>query len=881
MRDLLDHASQDANQLGLTFGQALSPEQQSKLTDNIIWYVPVSVDGHTVLAPQLYLAPGKETIRSGGVIAAGNDLSLSGGSISNSGTISAGQSLNLVATQGDLDNDGGTISGKDVSLTSLAGSIHNNSLLQESQTIGGVQQNLGQQGNIIATGDARLSAAKDILFTGGNLQAGGDASLIAGGGLTLGALTAQSSENINRHHYSHQANETKNYGSSVMAGGGVTLAALGGDLTLAGSGVTAGTDALLQAKGNVALQAVTDHRYDYTRTVSKGFLSKKTITQSKDITDEIGGLIVANNNIAVSAGGDVSIAGAIDGKKNVALSSGGNLTVTALKNTEDTYYQKKKSGLIASLKGGSFSFGVGRSQNTDTNTGVTWTPSDLRAENGNLLLTSKGNTLVKGSTLSAGQNLQLNGSSVTLDDAINTLTQIQQSKSSFLGVTAGITSSSAAGKALSGKKKDPSSQGQPSISLLRTESALDVAGEQGKGLGDYMPGNVSQVLSQFGVNGNALTVQANMGFSKVKSFAQQTTHTVQGDSLNAGNTVSIIARGDNPQDGTSGAIKAVSAQINAQNIALEAQKNIKLQSDWNTLSAFSKTHSSGVSAGVSFGTSSVGPDVSVDNTRQNATKESGTAVNTSLNAQQNIALDASHGGMTLAGADLHAGQSAVLQSKGDMTLQAVTNYQSSTYNSTNHGLFTKQKDIDNNASTNETGNTIAAQNDVALSSGGNISLAGSLTGGRNVSVTAAGTVDVNALKTTAHSFKEHKTSGLTSSSENGQSKLGYGKSDDQSTVDATDWQGSLLKAAQHDLTIHSGGATTITSSSLSAGHDLGIDASSVAFKALEDTLTQQQLHKSLFIGVTAGLSPNSIAGQALQSVLGALQSSGKGSTLLR
>ncbi|MDT8870787.1 hemagglutinin repeat-containing protein [Komagataeibacter rhaeticus] len=51
----------------------------------------------------------------------------------------------------------------------------------------------------------------------------------------------------------------------------------------------------------------------------------------------------------------------------------------------------------------------------------------------------------------------------------------------------------------------------------------------------------------------------------------------------------------------------------------------------------------------------------------------------------------------------------------------------------------------------------------------------------------------------------------------------------------------------------------------------------MSFNALEDVATQTQTHKSLFIGDTTGLNPNSVVGQMVDIALSASQASGKDS----
>ncbi|MDT8870785.1 hypothetical protein RAA17_05595 [Komagataeibacter rhaeticus] len=147
MELLLDNAVSESNALDLTFGVALTASQQAALTQNIVWYVPETVDGRSVLAPKLYLAPGQATLTDGAEISATN-VSLTGSSINNTGTINASNALSLTATSGDIVNAGGTLSGGSVALAALNGSVVNEDQLNTFMVDGGKAQSLGAQGTI-------------------------------------------------------------------------------------------------------------------------------------------------------------------------------------------------------------------------------------------------------------------------------------------------------------------------------------------------------------------------------------------------------------------------------------------------------------------------------------------------------------------------------------------------------------------------------------------------------------------------------------------------------------------------------------------------------------------------------------------------------------
>ena len=671
MQTLLDNASRQSDQLGLTFGQALTSDEQSRLTDNIVWYVPVSVNGQTVLVPKLYLAPGKVKLANGGVISAGNDLSLQGGSISNSGAVASGKALNLVATQGDLVNDGGSISGGDVTLASLAGSVVNDSQLRTDQIVGGTQQTLGQQGTITASGNTRLSAAKDILFKGASLKAGGDATLVAGQNITLDALSTHGAGGVSRRHFTQTGSFVRNIGSSVMGDGTVTLAALGGDINLAGSGVMAGKDAFLQAKGNLALKAMTDEDHSYSRVVKKGFLKKKTITTSNDSTTEIGSLVGANDNILMSAGGDLSVKGTVSGGQDVTLTSGGSLSIDALKDTTTSYYQKKKSGLSFHI-GSRTSVGYGKSRETDTGDGTNWTSSMVSAGKGDLTLKAGSTATITGSSLSAGHDIGIDASSVAFRAVAQSLKQTQDSMSSYYGVSGGLTGDSVLGSVVQSALAASQAKGKGST-VLRTFNAMQGAYQLGTGLSTAVDTGFSKLFSlpsstqvsgsggsdgsSNGGSGSLVGVSVSFDMSKTRSHSEQEQSTVLGSMATAGNRLSIVARGDHPGLADDGSISAIAAQLAAKDISLDAKNNIDLEAGWNRQSALNHTTQKGLSVGVeaSVGTSGVGFSLSASGQMQRTNMEShqATAVDTVLNATNSVSLT-SGGRTTLKGAEVNA-----------------------------------------------------------------------------------------------------------------------------------------------------------------------------------------------------------------------------------
>lgn len=149
-RTLMSNAVDVAKQFDLSVGVALTPAQMASLTQDIVWLVNVTVDGHQVLEPVVYL--------------------------------SAASARNLAAS-------GATIAGKDVILTA-SGDLTNNGRIAASQNAQLMAGNLLNSGTISAGNDLSINAAQNIL-NGGTLQAGGNVSLVAGNDVLSGVSVAQ------------------------------------------------------------------------------------------------------------------------------------------------------------------------------------------------------------------------------------------------------------------------------------------------------------------------------------------------------------------------------------------------------------------------------------------------------------------------------------------------------------------------------------------------------------------------------------------------------------------------------------------------------------------------------------------------------------------
>lgn len=367
MTYLMDNAASAQQSLGLQFGVALTADQVAALNQSILWWETATINGETVMVPKVYLSPKDVTINNGSVIA-GNNVSLNGGSITNSGStllaktdlsvnsagqinntgdalIKAGGNLDLSAI-GDINNLSSTISGKTVALDSLTGNISNITLadqysLDAKSKFGNVSfsdTTLGSTAAITALDGLSLSAGKDITLTGSTLSAGSDLAMAAGGNIAVNAIQKNDaySQSGFLSGYARQtatSNETVSWqGSTISAGGGLTMQA-GNDLTVTASNVSAGNSAQLSAGNDLNLnaqQTSTNNQNGKSETHSTG-QSRTTVS--------------AGDNLVLTAGQDINAnAAGLAAEKAVGLQAGRDVNLLAEATTQgDSYHSSNKT----------------------------------------------------------------------------------------------------------------------------------------------------------------------------------------------------------------------------------------------------------------------------------------------------------------------------------------------------------------------------------------------------------------------------------------------------------------------------------------------------------------------------------------------------------
>lgn len=360
MRYLMDNAAAAQKSLGLEFGVSLSAGQLASLDKSIVWWEATTINGETVMVPKLYLSTKDVEMRDGSVIA-GNNVTLKGGNVINTGSsvmakndltidsqntlsnlnaglLHAGGDLQLSALN-DINNVSATISGKKVALESVNGDINNLTTSQlwhlDADNGKGAKKSYtetlsGPTASITSLDSLSLKAGNDITVTGANLKAGGDLLLNAWNDI---AITGN--QNVTGSAQSGFGNRWQKVdptsittvttvGSQIAAGGNMAMQA-GHDLTVTASNISAGKNAALAAGNDLNLNSATTSQNDVKgkrETHSTG-LDRTTLTSGGDLALQAGrdlnsqaAGIAADKDVTLQAGRDVNLLAAETGSGN-------------------------------------------------------------------------------------------------------------------------------------------------------------------------------------------------------------------------------------------------------------------------------------------------------------------------------------------------------------------------------------------------------------------------------------------------------------------------------------------------------------------------------------------------------------------------------------
>ncbi|WP_273543753.1 hemagglutinin repeat-containing protein [Pectobacterium carotovorum] len=358
MQKLLDNAAAAQKGMNLQLGVSLTPDQVANLSQSLVWWENIEVNGQTVLAPKLYLAQADKSNLQGSAIVANKVELNAGGSVTNSGTLKAVEllaiasgdkidnheggliksdgGLNLVALN-NITNSGSRIEGNTLQLASINGDIINQTASRDWQTtqpaslrdgIGSlVFTELGKTAEIVAGNSLMLSAGKDIRNVAATLNAGQDMALNAKGNVALEALA------LKNNHFDIEWGSTNNIKNSSTQNGlisadGVLKVVAGQDIQIDSSQLSSGSAMSLTA-GNDILLTAQDTLKDTLSHTGSGITQRRT----QDVANS---QLLSGGDLNLVAGRDVlSEAASLNAKGNATLAVGRDLNL--LSQEEETY----------------------------------------------------------------------------------------------------------------------------------------------------------------------------------------------------------------------------------------------------------------------------------------------------------------------------------------------------------------------------------------------------------------------------------------------------------------------------------------------------------------------------------------------------------------
>ncbi|MBL0910498.1 hemolysin BL-binding protein, partial [Pectobacterium carotovorum] len=357
MQKLLDNAAAAQKGMNLQLGVSLTPDQVANLSQSLVWWENIEVNGQTVLAPKLYLAQADKSNLQGSAIVANKVELNAGGSVTNSGTLKAVEllaiasgdkidnheggliksdgGLNLVALN-NITNSGSRIEGNTLQLASINGDIINRTESRNFQTAQPTASHsgtgslvfteLGKTAEIVAGNSLTLSAGKDIRNVAATLNAGQDMALNAKGNVAIEALTLTNNRVDIGWGSSNTALNTSVAGSTVNAGGALSAVA-GQDIQIDASSLSGGTALALAAGHDIRLTA---------QDTLKETLYQGGSTAQRRTQDVANSQLLSGGDLNLVAGRDVlSEAASLNAKGNATLAVGRDLNL--LSQEEETY----------------------------------------------------------------------------------------------------------------------------------------------------------------------------------------------------------------------------------------------------------------------------------------------------------------------------------------------------------------------------------------------------------------------------------------------------------------------------------------------------------------------------------------------------------------
>ncbi|WP_051686467.1 hemagglutinin repeat-containing protein [Vibrio pacinii] len=370
MQQLIDAAAVQKSSLNLQVGVALSQEQIAKLTNDIVWYEPIFVDGKKVLAPKLYLAQATNERFSSIASIGADNLTITANELRNDkGSLTGGNVVSVV-TDKNITNLSGVIKGGEVSLVSSSGDVINNTLTdsfsvdkhgsivsENAQNVIYHTTDVGPKATISATEGLNLSAGDSVRSYGGDVRSENDLTLFAKDSIVFDTVEEKQYQIYKTRFGRNTTQSNSNTGNRMTSGGNLTMIA-GRDINITSSQIES-SDVLSLTAGNdvnvnTALNKQSDHSYrsNYTE-INRSTQHQASLIEGKSVSINAdnnitlsGSKVAADQTASLSAKGDVNILAVNDSQyhydKTVSKKSFGRSKTTI----NETYKETVKGSSI-------------------------------------------------------------------------------------------------------------------------------------------------------------------------------------------------------------------------------------------------------------------------------------------------------------------------------------------------------------------------------------------------------------------------------------------------------------------------------------------------------------------------------------------------------
>ncbi|HEY4319365.1 MAG TPA: hemagglutinin repeat-containing protein [Herbaspirillum sp.] len=319
------------------------------------------------------------------------------------------------------------------------------------------------------------------------------------------------------------------------------------------------------------------------------------------------GSTISGANVSTSSGRDTTItASAVLADQNVSISAGRNIGILAAANQQTSQSDGQSSstgiGLMPGLSGRFTAYGNNNALQNGNGTDIAQSTSLISANGGNLSMqagldkqydgTGQGNVTTQGAELLAADQLSIAGNAVDLQAIHDSSTSRSHAETHSVTLGSSLTGSiggaiTRIGDMASEAQHTDNGRLQGALALKAGYDAYKLAGSMPATIAAMQSGEPNPISS-----GEGFGVSVNLGVSQSRQDSNNSGTESRGTTAQAGN-ISITSR--------EGDIDMQAAKLQAQDIGLDAAKDINLIAAANTADLQSTNSASNAGIGATFG----------------------------------------------------------------------------------------------------------------------------------------------------------------------------------------------------------------------------------------------------------------------------------------